>query len=263
MTSPRIGLYIIGDEILSGRRQDKHFPKVLELLSARGLRLSWVKYLGDEPADLTAAFRQSFASQDIVFSCGGIGSTPDDHTRQCAAEALGLPLVLHPEAEALITQRCVEMAAQGLGSADMNTAENRQRLTMGEFPQGAEIVPNPYNRIPGFHIARHTFVPGFPVMAWPMIEATLDGRYASLHHGQAWAEPSFLLYGLAESQIAPIMVEAERLWPGVKTFSLPSVGEGGARRHIELGAKGPPNEAAEALQWLRQACSELGGRIEP
>ena len=86
------GAIIIGDEILSGKRQDRHFAKMAEILSARGLRLSWVSYLGDDRARLTEAFRQSFASGDVVFSFGGIGNTPDDHTRQAVAEALGVDL---------------------------------------------------------------------------------------------------------------------------------------------------------------------------
>ena len=81
----RIGLIIVGDEILSGRRQDKHFSKVVELLSARGMQLGWAEFLPDDRDALTAAYRRSFASGDVVLSCGGIGGTPDDHTRQAAA----------------------------------------------------------------------------------------------------------------------------------------------------------------------------------
>ena len=109
-----IGLLIIGDEILSGKRQDKHLPKVIALLQTRGLALSWARYAGDEPERITADLRHAFASGDLVFSCGGIGATPDDHTRQCAGAALGRALELHPEARALIEQRMHETAiAQG------------------------------------------------------------------------------------------------------------------------------------------------------
>ena len=90
------GLIVIGDEILSGKRQDKHFAKIAEMLGARGLRLSWVEYLGDDRDRLTATFKRTMAAGDVVFSCGGIGATPDDHTRQCAARALGVELALHP-----------------------------------------------------------------------------------------------------------------------------------------------------------------------
>lgn len=91
-----IGLVIVGDEILSGKRQDKHLGKVIELLAARGLMLSWARYVGDDRPRITAALRDAFTGGDLVFSCGGIGATPDDHTRQCAASALGVNLALHP-----------------------------------------------------------------------------------------------------------------------------------------------------------------------
>jgi molybdopterin-biosynthesis enzyme MoeA-like protein len=259
-TPRRFGLIIVGDEILSGRRQDKHFSKVIELLDARGLRLSWAEFQGDDRATLTAAYRRSFATGDIVFSCGGIGATPDDHTRQAAAAALDLPLVLHPEAAEQIALRAAEQAAQGKGTADMGTPENQRRLNMGRFPQGCEVVPNPYNRIPGFFIRDHTFVPGFPVMAWPMLEWTLDTRYRDLHHAVSHVEHSFLVYGLPESRITPLMETVEQRWPSVRAFSLPSVGE---QPHIELGVKGEPEAAAAALTYMREEVARLGGTMAP
>jgi molybdopterin-biosynthesis enzyme MoeA-like protein len=105
------GLFVIGDEILSGKRSDRHLQRVIELLAARGLRLRWAQYLPDERTLLTEALRGSFAGPDVVFSCGGIGSTPDDHTRQAAAAALGRKLVLHPEAAALIAARCAQLGS--------------------------------------------------------------------------------------------------------------------------------------------------------
>lgn len=255
-----IRLIIVGDEILSGRRQDKHFSKIIELLAARGLRLSGAEFLADDREVLSAALRRSFATGDIVLCCGGIGATPDDHTRQAAAAALDLPLVLHPEAKDAITSRVAEMAAEGKAPADMDAIENQQRLQMGMFPQGCEIVPNPYNRIPGFFIRDHTFVPGFPVMAWPMLEWTLDTRYADLHHAQAHAEHSFLAFGLPESRIAPVMQDVQTRWTGVSAFSLPTVGES---PHLELGVKGDPAEAAQALAYLQATVLELGGRLTP
>ncbi len=261
--APRIGLIIVGDEILSGRRQDKHFSKVIELLGARGLQLAWAEFLGDDRQALVARYRRSLASGDIVFSCGGIGATPDDHTRQAVAEALDLPLALHPEAEALITERCADMAAEGRSSADMSLPENQLRLQMGVFPQGCEIVPNHYNKIPGFFIREHTFVPGFPVMAWPMLEWMLDTRYQALHHQQVLAEHSFLLFGLPESRIIAPMEAVQARWPQVRAFSLPSMGEAGGRPHIELGVKGPPEAAAQALAYLREQAVALGGEFAP
>lgn len=255
----RFSLIVVGDEILSGRRQDKHMPRVIELLSERGLMLSNASFVQDDRQMLTDALARSFASGDIVFCCGGIGATPDDHTRQAAAAALGLPLELHPEARVLITERCARLAEQGKGSADMSLPENQQRLQMGVFPKGCEVVHNTYNQIPGFFIKDHTFVPGFPVMAWPMIETMLDQRYAQHHHRDPHVEHSFLVYGLPESRITPAMEILERDFPGVRAFSLPSVGEDGKRPHIELGVKGEPQAAAVALAFLREAVALLGG----
>lgn len=265
--APRFGLFIVGDEILSGKREDKHFSKVVELLGARGLRLSWAQYLPDERDTITAALARSFATDEVVFSCGGIGSTPDDHTRQAAAAALGRPVVLHPEAEVLIAQRCAEMAAKGQGSADMTTVENRQRLKMGEFPDGARIIPNPFNRIPGFAVEKHWFVPGFPVMAWPMIEWVLDTHYAAFFNLAPQAERALLVFETAESLIVPLMEEVEARFAEVKAFSLPSVGDGRdgrpKRRHIELGVKGPAGQVDEAFAIIEQGVRQMGVETAP
>ncbi len=263
---PRFGLIIVGDEILSGKRADKHLARVIEILSARGLRLSWAHYVGDDRAAITEALRRSFAGDDVVFSCGGIGATPDDHTRQAAAAALGVEVELHPEAAELIRQRCVEMAAEGRGTADMTTPENRQRLKMGEFPRGARIVPNPFNRIPGFAVGRHVFLPGFPAMAWPMIEAVLDQEYGEHFHRERVAERSMVVFDTAESLVTPVMEEVEARFEGVRAFSLPSVGDGRdgrvGRRHIELGVKGDPAVIDAAFAAMRRGIEALGAPHE-
>ncbi|SDV47593.1 competence/damage-inducible protein A [Chitinasiproducens palmae] len=256
------GLIVIGDEILSGRRLDKHVPKVIELLGARGLSLAWAEYLGDEPERITATLQRTFAGPDVVFVTGGIGATPDDHTRQCAARALGLPIELHPEARERIGARIRAMG----GPQDPTLPENVHRLRMGEFPQGAAIIPNSYNQIPGFALHNHYFVPGFPVMAWPMIEWVLDTHYADLHHANPHVERSMLVFGLMEAAITPLMEEIETAHPSVRAFSLPSVGDaerGGvyARRHIDLGVKGEPSAVQAAYAQLHAGVEKLGGEI--
>jgi molybdopterin-biosynthesis enzyme MoeA-like protein len=250
-----IGLIIIGDEILSGKRADKHFPKVVELLAARGLQLGWAEYLGDDRDRITATLKRTMASDDIVFSCGGIGATPDDHTRQCAAAALGVPLELHPEAKQKIEERIADVAREAGKAPDLDAPDNRHRLKMGEFPQGAAIIPNPYNKIPGFSIhhkekGAHHFVPGFPVMAWPMIEWVLDTHYSHLFRQVAWLEKSVLVFELAESTLTPLMEAIEAEFPLVRVFSLPSVGDDGMRRHIELGVKGEPSQVTVAFEKM-------------
>jgi molybdopterin-biosynthesis enzyme MoeA-like protein len=253
-----IGLIIIGDEILSGKRADKHFPKVVELLSARGLQLGWAEYLGDDRERITATLKRTFAGGDIVFSCGGIGATPDDHTRQCAAAALGVPLALHPEAKARIEERIADVAREAGKEPDYAAPDNAHRLKMGEFPQGAAIIPNPYNKIPGFSIGLnktggHHFVPGFPVMAWPMIEWVLDTHYPHLFRQAAWLERSVLVFEMAESTLTPLMEQIEAEFRQVKVFSLPSVGDEKMRRHIELGVKGEPLQVALAFEKMLAA----------
>jgi molybdopterin-biosynthesis enzyme MoeA-like protein len=266
MSVLQFGLVIVGDEILSGKRADKHLVKVIELLKARGLGLDWAQYAGDDRDALIALYARTLAGPDVVFSCGGIGSTPDDHTRQAVASALGVPLALHPEAEALITQRCADMAREGKGSADMSLPENRQRLTMGEFPQGSAIIPNPFNRIPGFSIRSHWFMPGFPVMAWPMIEWVLDTHYSSAFGTGVAAERSLVVFETAESALVPLMRDLEQRFEKVKVFSLPSVGDGRdgrvARRHIELGVKGPPGRVEQAFVALCAGVAALGAEFE-
>jgi molybdopterin-biosynthesis enzyme MoeA-like protein len=262
------GLIIIGDEILSGKRSDKHLPKVIELLAERGLQLAWAEVVGDDPARITAVLERTLAGPDVVFSCGGIGATPDDHTRQCAAAALQVPLELHPEGKRLVQERILETAREGGVDADLDSPDNQHRLKMAEFPQGAALIPNPYNKIPGFTVVRHTggqhhFVPGFPVMAWPMIAWVLDTHYADLFHKVAHAERALLVYGQAESTLTPLMEGLEARYPGVRVFSLPSVGDAQTRRHIELGAKGEPDMVALAFADMTAELDRLGAEYQP
>jgi len=240
------GAFIIGDELLVGKREDKHLGFLIGALSKRGLRLAWAHYLGDDRQRLTEVLMRSFASKDVVFSFGGIGATPDDHTRQCAAAALGVPLRLHPEAEREIRARFPGNEATA------------QRLQMGEFPQGATIIPNPVNRIPGFSLAEHHFVPGFPQMAWPMVEWVLDTRYERLFGAGRWAEASILVYQAGESQLVAAMQAVEAAFDGIKVFSLPSMGSDGSRIHCELGVRGDPQQVALAIERLRAEVSRLG-----
>jgi molybdopterin-biosynthesis enzyme MoeA-like protein len=260
-----VGLVIVGDEILSGKRADKHMAKVIELLSARGMQLAYADYVGDAPERITATLARAFASGDLVFSCGGIGATPDDHTRQCAGAALGRPLVLHPEAAALIRERMQDVAREQGLPYEPDRADNQHRLNMGVFPEGAAIIPNPYNKIAGFSLGHVHFVPGFPVMAWPMIEWVLDTHYAALQRRAAWVERSVIVYGAMESALVPLMERIERNHAGVKVFSLPSVDHPEHGRHIELGVKGDPAVAtpayAELLQDLRAQALSLGPEL--
>lgn len=256
----KVGLIIVGDEILSGKRQDTHLPKFVELLAARGMQLAWAEIVGDDRELLTAKLREAFAGGDLVVSCGGIGATPDDHTRQSAAAALGRDLVLHPEARELIWQRIRQTAAEQGGSADPDHPDTRRRLEMGVFPAGAGIVPNPYNRIPGFFVGNVYFVPGFPVMAHPMMAWVLD-RYPQLHRAVGVTERSLVVQGAMEASLTPLMEAIETDFPGIKVFSLPSVDHPQWGRCIELGVKGEPALLTSAFDALKQGVSRFGAKI--
>lgn len=242
--SPRFGLIIIGDEILSGKRADKHMSKVIEILASRGLALSYANYVGDDPARITTALKAAFESGDVVFSTGGIGATPDDHTRQCAAKALGRDLLLHPTGAALIRERMQDVAREAGLPYEPLRDDNQHRLNMAVFPAGADLIPNPYNKIAGFSVDAVTpggavyFVPGFPVMAWPMVEWVLDTHYAHHFNQNVQTEQSVIVQGSMEATLTPLMEQIEAQFVGVKVFSLPSVDNPKYGRHIELGVKG-------------------------
>ena len=242
------GIYIIGDEILSGKRQDAHLSKAIEILAARGLQLSWAHYLGDIPAQITDSIKQSLNRGDIVFSFGGIGATPDDYTRQCAADALSVPIERHAGAVAEIVAQFGEDGAYP------------KRVLMADFPQGAELIPNPVNRVAGFSIGlpnkkhTHYFVPGFPAMAHPMMEWVLDTHYAHLFHQTAYLEQSIIVIDGIESKLIDLMnaVIAEF---DVKVFSLPKLKP---NRQVELGAKGSPDKVLQAMIALKTGVEKLG-----
>ena len=237
------GAIVIGDEIMSGKRQDKHMARTIALLGERGLELSWCLHLADEPALITATLSRTFASADIVFSFGGIGATPDDHTRKCAADAAGVELALHPDA-------AVEIRAR------FGAEITPQRLRMGEFPRGSRIIPNPYNRIPGFSLGDHHFLPGFPQMAWPMMAWVLDHHYRELQAAGRIAERAIIVRGAGESQLISVMNDCLARFPGLKVFSLPHMSE--TDRYVELGVRGDALRIPEAIGVLREGVSALG-----
>ena len=241
-------LIIIGDEIMRGKRQDRHLARAIEILAARALQLDAALYLGDDRPRLIAEFAASFTNKDVVFSFGGIGVTPDDHTRQAAAAALGVPLQLHAEAEAEIRARFAETGIE----------PTPERLALGEFPGGSRIIPNPYNRIPGFSCGDHHFFPGFPQMAHPMLEWVLDRYYGERFHARAEAEAAIIVWEGSEGTLLPLMQGIEAKFPGLKVFSLPSLGSSEKRRHIELGARGEPGQVAAAMPEICLEVARLG-----
>jgi molybdopterin-biosynthesis enzyme MoeA-like protein len=240
----RIGILVIGDELLLGKRQDKHLPKMIEILGARGLRPDWARIVGDDPPLLETTLRDTLTAGDLVLSFGGIGATPDDVTRPCAAAAAGVALARHPEAAALIEARF---------GADAYP----NRILMADLPQGARLIPNPVNQIPGFSLNDHHFLPGFPNMAWPMVAWVLDTHYRHRFQAQPVTECRVMVYGVAESALIPTMRELLAAFPGIKLASLPSATNSD---EIELGVRGPAADVTPACAWLIARLGALGVR---
>ncbi len=238
----QFGIFIIGDEILSGKRQDAHLSKAIEILKARGLQLTWAEYLADDPARLTASFKRSLATDDIVFSFGGIGATPDDFTRQAAARAFNVEIERHAGAVAEI-------------EAQFGEAAYPKRVLMADFPKGANLIPNPVNRVAGFSIQQHYFMPGFPQMSHPMMEWVLDTHYSHLFHQIVINEASILVMDAGESNLLDLMNAITAKYPTLKLFSLPRLDE---RRTIELGMKGDKSLVDEAMTAIKVNISDLG-----
>ena len=235
------GIYIIGDEILSGKRQDAHLSFVVQALKVRGLQLAWANFLGDIPEQITSSLKASMARADVVFSFGGIGATPDDFTRQCAADAAGLPIERHLAAVAEIE------AQYGEGAYP-------KRVLMADFPQGATLIPNPINRVSGFAIHEHYFVPGFPEMSHPMITWVLDSYYPHLFHQQDYIEASILVMEAGESRLIDLMNHILAKYPDLKLFSLPKLDK---QRTTELGVKGVASLVQAAMSDIKQGVTAL------
>ena len=244
-------MIIVGTELLTGKRPDSHFAHMIEALAERSLTLGWCHYIGDDPDALTSELRFRMDGlgirQGIVFCCGGIGATPDDHTRACAARAAGVELARHREAAAVIEERF---------GADAYP----QRIHMAHLPVGCTLIPNPVNQIAGFSLGDAHFVPGFPQMAWPMIEWVFDNHYPQLAGGEAPIEILISLPGTSEGQLIATMEDFVARFPGVALSCLPHME--GDYRETELGVRGDALDVDTAAAWLTEALDRAGFRWE-
>ncbi len=236
---------IIGDELLSGRRQDRHLAALCERLGARGLRLAWARLVGDDMGLIVRNLREGREQADAVFCFGGLGATPDDLTREAAARAFGRPLVRHPEAEALIV-------------AQFGAEAFPDRVLMADLPQGAALIPNPYNRVPGFSLEGFHFLPGFPQMAHPMLDWVLAQHYAGVEDHDT-LERSLWVFDASEGELLDTMRAITACHPTLKLFSLPVLPSAQEpRRRLELGLRGPRPEVEAAMAELMARIAALG-----
>ncbi|MCK5901720.1 MAG: competence/damage-inducible protein A [Cocleimonas sp.] len=239
----KIGLILIGDELLNALRQDEHMVTVIGMLQARGMKLNWMHLVGDDEDELVALFRSTLATNDVVFSCGGIGATPDDLTRQCIAKAANQSLIRHPDAKAIIENEFGKLAYP-------------DRILMSDFPEKSVIIPNPINQFPGFSLEHHHFVPGFPNMAAPMIKWVLDTRYQHLFSNHPDIEVRWDLHEVGESALMSTMQTLLDNFPGVALSSLPrSSNKQGWL--IDFGLKGQRIKVEEASKWFEKQLQSL------
>lgn len=246
-----VGLMIVGDELLSGKRQDKHLSKVIDMLNSRGMSLEWAHFAADDENQIAEVIRTAQGRGHVLLSCGGIGGTPDDRTRQAAARAFDVPIARHPDALAIIEKQYGDKAWPN-------------RVLMADFPLGAGLIPNPINNIAGFYYNNCFFVPGFPEMAWPMLEWVLDVRLGGLHNAEPPVEYTFRAYGSGgEGDLIDLMEATLSAYPPIKLASLPFRGSAERERHIEFGIKGPRADAEAATRWFRERLLARGDiRIE-
>ena len=170
-----------------------------------------------------------------------MAATPDDRTRECAALAAGVPLQRHAGAQAEI-------------EAVFGAQSYPNRILMADLPLGCELIPNPRNRIPGFSLRNHYFLPGFPELAWPMAEWVLD-TYHPVREPPI-RELSIRVLDAPESALVPLMRRLAEGHPGLKLFSLPRLGE---RKTVELGFRGRTG-LEQAWEDLRRELDTEGFR---
>jgi molybdenum cofactor synthesis domain-containing protein len=213
MTSPRIytaALAVIGDEILSGRTQDKNIAQIALWLNLQGIRLREVRVVPDVEDEIVGAVNALRARYDYLFTTGGIGPTHDDITVDAIAKALGVDVVIHPEASALLG-RYYESRG-GL---------NEARLRMARVPFGADLIPNRMSGAPGIRHGNIFIMAGVPHITAGMLDAltgTLEGGLPLLSTTVGCWVP--------ESEISELLVSTEKAHEGTQIGSYPFFREG-------------------------------------
>ena len=230
-------LLVIGDEILSGRTQDRNVAQVAQWMNRQGIRLAEVRIVPDDEERIAAAVNELRSGFDYLFTTGGIGPTHDDITVDSIAAAFGVPVIVHPQARAILEDY---YASRG--------GLNEARLRMARVPQGAELIPNPLSGAPGVKMGNIYMLAGVPGIAANMLEA-LDGR---LEGGRPMVSVTVGAFA-AESDVADLLRETEGAHEGVAIGSYPFARDGRFGANFVVRS-----EDAERAQ----ACaSDLAGRL--
>jgi len=245
MTSERIwtaALLVIGDEILSGRTQDRNVAQVGTWLNLQGIRLAEVRVVPDEAASIAAAVNALRGAYDYLFTTGGIGPTHDDITVDAIAAALGVEVVVHPRARAVLD--AYYRSRGGLTEA---------RLRMARVPAGAELIENRLSGAPGIRLGNIFILAGIPHIAGLMLEA-LAGR---LEGGKPLLSATIGCWA-PESEVADLLGQTERAHPGCQIGSYPFFRDGKVGANFVIRS----TEAArvEACRADLEARLEAAGR---
>jgi len=204
------GLLVIGDEILSGRTQDRNVAQVARWLNLQGIRLNEVRVVPDAIGRIADAVNALRAANDYLFTTGGIGPTHDDMTVEAIAHALGVPVVVHPRARAALE---AYYATRG--------GVTEARLRMARVPEGAELIENPTSGAPGIRVGNIFILAGVPHIATVMLEA-LSGK---LEGGRPVLSQTIGCW-VAESEVADLLRQVEAAHPGAQIGSYPFFREG-------------------------------------
>jgi molybdenum cofactor synthesis domain-containing protein len=204
-------LVVIGDEILSGRTQDKNVSQVATWLNEQGIRLAEVRVVPDDGERIGEAVNALRAQHDYLFTTGGIGPTHDDITVDAVAAAFGVPVIVHPEARRILENYYRDRPG-GLTEA---------RLRMARTPDGAELIENPYSGAPGIRMGNVYILAGVPNIAASMLMA-LTGKL----EGGTPVVSVTIGARAAESDVADLLRETEAAHPGVAIGSYPFFRDG-------------------------------------
>ncbi len=232
-------LIVIGDEILSGRTEDKNIAQVARWLNGEGIRLAEVRVVADVQERIVAAVNALRLTYDYVFTTGGIGPTHDDITVDAMAAAFEVPVVVHPQAKAILE----DYYAKRGGVTDA-------RLRMARVPSGAELIPNPTSGAPGVRIGNVFILAGVPNIAARMLDA-LTGKLAG---GRPLVSVT-VSANAPESEVAALLGEVQDDHPGVAIGSYPFYRDGafGADFVIRSEDDGLVENCAQALRQRLQA----------
>jgi molybdenum cofactor synthesis domain-containing protein len=231
------GLAVIGDEILSGRTQDRNIAQVASWLNAQGIRLAEVRVVPDIEGRIIDAIDALRTAYDYCFTTGGIGPTHDDITVDAVAKALGVPVVIHPEARAIL-----ERYYEGRGGL------NEGRLRMARVPQGAELIENRMSGAPGIRLGNLFLMAGVPHITAGMLDA-LSG---TLEGGRPLVSVTVGAFA-PESEVAEILREAEQSADGISIGSYPFFKEGRVGSNFVI--------RSEDMEKARDVANQLAGKL--